>query len=279
MIYGSADISAVVCTLDSIATVQRCLSALRLAGVGEIIVVDGGSSDGTRDVAAEMADVLLEDPGKGLGVARNIGIAHTSLPMVLNCGSDNVVDEAALAIMIDTLHEEAVHGVSALTRVEGGSYLARSMNDYRAARFRPGRASVIGTPSLFLGDLLRGSPYDPHRRFSDDSELCERWRTEFGSSFAISPAEVLEIGKATIAETRSRCKIYGISDDEVYQAGVASGWDLARRYRSLMHPARVDLVEPLIRLGALRGIVRMPFLLAITSLRYAAWRRAAVRSG
>jgi len=272
---NASDVSAVVCTLESVASLRRCLTSLRQAGVGELIVVDAGSTDGTRQIAEQLADQVLCDPREGLGLARNIGIAASSGALILNCGSDNVIDPAALAGMIEHLEVTGCAGVGALTRVGDETYLSRSMNAYRRARFRPGIADVIGTPTLFRGDLLRAHPYDPRRRFSDDSELCERWATTLGATFSIADVEVLEVGKATIAELRARCRIYGVSDHEVYRAGRSMGWTVRRRMRSLTHPARVDLVEPMARLGVGEAIVRLPYLATVTTLRYAAWAATA----
>ena len=42
--------------------------------MGEIVVVDASSTDGTRQVAEQLADPVLTDDGKGHGNARNIGI-------------------------------------------------------------------------------------------------------------------------------------------------------------------------------------------------------------
>ena len=73
-----SDVSAVICTKNSIASIQACVQSLKDSGVGEIIVVDASSTDGTRVVADSLADLVLEDPGTGLGQARNIGIAASS---------------------------------------------------------------------------------------------------------------------------------------------------------------------------------------------------------
>ncbi len=91
------DVSAVVCTKNSISGIERCLTSLRVAGVDQIIVVDAHSTDGTREVANSAADIVLEDPGMGLGNARNIGIARTTQPLILNMGSDNVMPPRAAA--------------------------------------------------------------------------------------------------------------------------------------------------------------------------------------
>ena len=108
----SRDVSAVVCTRNSIASLEACLTSLRKARVGEIIVVDAHSDDGTREVADRLANIVLEDPGTGLGNARNIGIAASSRRLVLKMGSDNVMPSGQLDILITTLESHDLQGVS-----------------------------------------------------------------------------------------------------------------------------------------------------------------------
>mgnify|MGYP006278363009 CR=1 FL=1 len=274
-----ADVSAVVCTMNSASSIEACLRSLREAGVGQIIVVDASSTDGTRDIASSLADLLLDDAGSGLAQARNVGIARTTGALVLNMGSDNVITTDALEAMIHTLQVRQVQGVSARTRVVGGGYVSRAMHAWRSARFRPGPSLIIGTPTLFIGELLRANPFNPATTVSDDSELCERWATQFGARFEISEASVDERGKSTWRETRIRCRMYGRSDEEIYRHGVAAGWGWRRRWRSITHPLRVDLMLPLTVLPWSDRLRYLPYLVAFTTLRYAGWIRACRRPG
>lgn len=265
--------------MNSISGIERCLESLRAVGVGELIVVDAASTDGTRAVADRLADWVLEDPGTGLGNARNVGIAKTTLRLVLNMGSDNVMPPGELTKMIGALESTGLQGVSARTRIDGDDYASRGLNAWRAGRFRPGPASIIGTPTLFDGDLLRAHPYDASRRFSDDSELCERWARDFGARFAISDAEVLEVGKTSWDEVLVRCRMYGISDEEVFRHGREEGWSLPRQGRSLLHPLRADFVEPVTHLPVPQAVVTAPFFAAFAALRYGYWAETALRRG
>lgn len=273
--FNPSDVSAIVCTLNSIASIKQCLESLRNSGVGQLIVVDAHSTDGTREVAEQYADVFLEDPGNGLGLARNIGIEKSTGPLVLNMGSDNVISRATLEQMIQDLESHNVDGVSARTRISGNGFIARGLNAWRQGRFRPGLISIIGTPTLFNGGLLRADPFSPDAIFSDDSELCERWTARYGSTFAVSSAEVTELGKASWSEVMIRCRMYGISDHEVYTRGVKSGWDINRRLKSVTHPFRSDLLTPVRHLPPLIALTNTPFLTTFTALRYFHWVQAA----
>lgn len=268
-----ADVSAVVCTRNSIQSIAECLASLRSEGVGEIIVVDARSTDGTAAIAHEHATLVLDDDGSGLGAARNLGINSSTKTLILNMGSDNVMPAGELQKMIDLLETKDLAGVSARTRIQGSNYPARGLNAWRTGRFVPGPAKVIGTPTLFRGDLLRANLYDPTRRFSDDSELCERLTNKYGAKFAISDAEVWEIGKTSWEEVLIRCRMYGESDAEVFREGRRQGWGPVRTLQSLGHPLKADLIQPLSRMNATEAIATAPFLGAFAGLRYAFWVR------
>ncbi len=275
--FTNEDVSVVVCTKNSISGIRACLTSLREAGVGQLIVVDANSSDGTTEIAQEKADEVLQDPSLGLGTARNIGIAKTNGTLVLNMGSDNVMPTGELEKMIRYLQAGNYQGVSAQTQIVGDSYVSHGLNVWRSGRFPEGERSVIGTPTLFEGKLLRSHPYDPARRFSDDSELCERWSREFQARFAISDAICLEIGKISWNEVKIRAKMYGISDNEVFRNGSSQGWGIGRKIKSLVHPLTADFVIPAKNADVGESIKALPFLGFFTINRYAAWATSAIK--
>ncbi len=274
--FSPKDVAAVVCTMNSISGIEACLRSLRESGIEEIIVVDASSTDGTHQVANELADLVLTDPGSGLGRARNVGIEKTTKPLILNMGSDNVMPTGELQKMIGYLIDHDFQGVSAQTVIEGDDWISSGLNVWRQGRFPEGQVAVIGTPTLFLGDLLRSHPYDPSRVFSDDSELCERWARELGARFGISDAVSREVGKTSWVEVKVRCRMYGKSDAEVFSQGSQSGWSLNRKLFSLSHPLRVDLIEPLKSNPDARSVQSVTFLFAFTAMRYQAWIRNAI---
>ena len=270
--HSPRDVSAVICTRNSISSITQCLESLRLNGVGQIIVVDADSNDGTREAAQQLADLVLTDPGVGLGNARNIGIAQSTGELILNVGSDNVFPPGSLQQLLNEFDSANVQGMSTQTRIEGSDYLSAGLNAWRRGRFLPGPASVIGTPTLFSGDLLRAFPYDPTRRFSDDSELCERWATQFNARFAISAVEVLEVGKTTWPEFKTRAQMYGISDAEIFQQGShTQQWSIRRKLTSLLHPLRVDFLHPVRNIPVADAVRFTPYFLTFTAFRYQSW--------
>ncbi len=78
--WMSSDVSIVVVTWNSLATIERCLGSV--AG-HETIVVDNGSSDGTPEfVAARFPEVrLIEQDNRGMGAGNNAGMRAAREPL------------------------------------------------------------------------------------------------------------------------------------------------------------------------------------------------------
>lgn len=269
-------ISAVVCCLDSITSIEECLKSLKESNVKEIIVVDGGSTDGSLDVAKKYADILLKDEGRGLGNARNIGLRRASGRYVLHSGPDNSYKEKELLKMLNYI-DGTVMAVSSKTIVKSSGYLAKLLNIYKKARFFPGEKNSIGTPLLCFTQTMQDNPFDESQRWSDDAELCFRWKKFLGARFVITNAEVGEIGDFGFLELRTRWRMYGSSDFQVYQSQ-SPYWTWRRKIESIFYPLRNELLAPLVsrRITMIEKMRVLPFLLCITTLRYFSWLKLSI---
>jgi rSAM/selenodomain-associated transferase 2 len=90
-------LSIIIPVLDEAPHIQSCLTALtgiRRAGC-EVIVVDGGSRDGTPDLAAPLCDrVVLSDRGRAAQM--NAGAAFARSPVLLFLHADTALPQGAL---------------------------------------------------------------------------------------------------------------------------------------------------------------------------------------
>lgn len=84
--------TVVVATRNSIATIERCLLSLlpyyEQGFVGEIIVVDGRSTDGTTSVLKKFPVQVFQDSGKGVYEALEIGWRKASCELIMFLDSD-----------------------------------------------------------------------------------------------------------------------------------------------------------------------------------------------
>lgn len=269
-------ISAVVCCLNSITSIEECLKSLKESNVKEIIVVDGGSTDGSLDVAKKYADILLMDEGRGLGNARNIGLRRATGRYVLHSGPDNSYEAKELLKMLNYM-DGTVVAVSSKTIIKSAGYLGKLLNIYKKARFFPGEKDSIGTPLLCCTQTMKDNPFDESQRWSDDAELCFRWKKFLGARFFIANAEVGEIGDFGFLELRSRWRMYGSSDFQVYQSQ-SPYWTWPRKIESIFYPFRNELLAPLLsrRITMIEKMRVLPFLLCVTTIRYFSWLKLSI---
>lgn len=85
-------LSVVLITLNEAANLPRTLASVR--GMGEIIVVDSGSTDATLEIARESGAQVFTESWKGFGAQKNSAISHAAGDWVLSLDADEEVSPA-----------------------------------------------------------------------------------------------------------------------------------------------------------------------------------------
>lgn len=95
---GCPDVSVNIPTLNSSATIASCIQSVLRSSVPvrEILVLDGGSSDGTVQIAQGLGAEVIEC-GTGLLRARLLGVKNSSSEFVLMLDADQVLQPGTIA--------------------------------------------------------------------------------------------------------------------------------------------------------------------------------------
>lgn len=99
-------VSVVIPTLNSAETINKCLVSIEANNSRydhEIIVIDGGSKDGTVEIAGEHAHKILTEDTYFRGVNRNKGIKNSQGNIICFTDSDCVVPENWIDKLVDGL--------------------------------------------------------------------------------------------------------------------------------------------------------------------------------
>ncbi|MBU6366459.1 MAG: glycosyltransferase family 2 protein [Gemmatimonadetes bacterium] len=97
----SVPVSVVIPTLNEVDRLGACLRSVGWAA--EVLVVDGGSSDGTVAVAREAGVRVIEGRWATIAEQRNAGIEAATQPWVLALDADERVDATLAASIADAL--------------------------------------------------------------------------------------------------------------------------------------------------------------------------------
>ncbi len=92
---GRVKLSVVIITLNEEANIGQTLESVRplvADGAGEIIVVDSGSTDRTRQIAESMGAKVSVEPWKGYAAQKNSAIEKASGEWVLSLDADESVE-------------------------------------------------------------------------------------------------------------------------------------------------------------------------------------------
>lgn len=116
---GRWKVTVVVPTLNEEATLGQVLSDVR-PYADELLVVDGNSVDGTREVAASLGVTVHRDDGRGKGSAIRKGLAVASHPIVLFIDADGSHEPADIPKLVEPIRAGRAELVIG-SRMTGGS--------------------------------------------------------------------------------------------------------------------------------------------------------------
>jgi GT2 family glycosyltransferase len=179
-------VSVVVCSYNGGATLDECLASLGRLDYPdyEVILVDDGSTDDTRQIVARFPWVLaIHQPNQGLSEARNVGLRAASGEIVAYTDSDCYVDKDWLTCLVAQLLAGDAAGV-------GGPNFAPEDGSLAACVAAcPGQPTHVlesdqvaehipGCNMAFRREALEGiNGFDPQfRKAGDDVDVC--WRLQ-----------------------------------------------------------------------------------------------------
>jgi glycosyltransferase (TIGR04182 family) len=97
------DVCVLLPTLDEAETVGSVVDGFRDEGFENVLVIDGHSTDGTRDVAREHGARVVQQSGVGKGQAVREGLDHVDAPVVLMADADGTYRAEDAGAMLEPI--------------------------------------------------------------------------------------------------------------------------------------------------------------------------------
>jgi len=142
---SSTDISIVVPVYNEEATIGELLDNLCVQGLAEIIVVDGGSTDRTVEIASARARLIRSEMGRAAQM--NAGAAAACGEISLFLHADVRLEAGSFEQIRRAMQNPAVVGGNFDIRYEGDDWTARAFS--RVNRWRRRRGIFYGDSGIF----------------------------------------------------------------------------------------------------------------------------------
>jgi dolichol-phosphate mannosyltransferase len=113
------EVTAVIPARNEAATIAAVVEECRCYAA-TVIVVEGGSSDGTAEIAARAGAQLVRDHGTGKGAALRLAVAHVTTPICVFIDADGSHDPIDIPMLAAPIKAGAADHVTG-SRLLGGS--------------------------------------------------------------------------------------------------------------------------------------------------------------
>jgi glycosyltransferase involved in cell wall biosynthesis len=243
----TATVSIIIPALNEERMIGGCLESLAQLDFAherfEVILVDNGSTDRTREIAESFHDRLdlriLEKRGVRISALRNFGAHEARGPIVAFLDADCLAPKEWLERMVDLVPAQGAGIVGAHYLLpENSTWVGRTWHRYQEAE-KAGEVSHVPAGDLIMRreDFLRLGGFDESIQTNEDYELCERARANGMTVHAIPAIGVVHLGTAQTLRAFFRkqawhgthvVKVFlrNISGSHNWKAVLFAGWTL-----------------------------------------------------
>lgn len=152
-----------ICTLNEADNIEACLEAVRVTDPQDILVIDGGSTDGTADLARAAGARVIDAGRIGLARQRRLGYLDSPCPMTAFVDADDRLEPGWLATMVGELEEGGYAALQSLLRVPKPlNFWTAGWDSYFQEAVRPTADTImVGRPALYRTEALLGITSEP----------------------------------------------------------------------------------------------------------------------
>lgn len=178
-------VSIVMPTLNERSVIRDCLDSLLsqdYPSITEILVIDGGSTDGTRELAQSLDPrvLVIDNPGVTAAAAMNVGLAAAANDLIVRVDSHTIYLPDYVSRSVDSLHESGADWVGGPMRPVGLTSFGRAVAAVTTSRLGIGNGrfhyatEAVDAETVYLGTFDRRIVFDVGGY--DDGDL--QWAAE-----------------------------------------------------------------------------------------------------
>ena len=251
----SARVSVVIPALNEAASIERCVRSVlaQRPAPHELIVVDGGSNDGTRELARSAGALVLDNPDRIIPAALNRGLAAATGDVFLRFDAHSEMPDGYLATCLRALEEEpAAANVGGWCEVRPNGRWGRALAGALSSRLGVGNARLWRAPErnsvrreadsvpfgcFPVARLRAAGGWEQRLPVNEDYELNTRLRAAGGKVIFDPALRAVYFPRESFREITCQYWRYGF-----WKAAMLKRSPRSLRPRQLAPPALVGLV-------------------------------------
>ena len=161
MTKGNLPISVNVCTLNEEENIEGCIRCIKKNGPFELIIIDGGSTDKTIQIAEKLRAKVIKSR-KGLASQRQAGIDASYQKYIALVDADDRLDKDCLSTLLNELEENGFDAIQALNfAYKPDTYWERAMASTLVIESPlPMSTIMVGRPALYRASSIKKVGFD-----------------------------------------------------------------------------------------------------------------------
>jgi glycosyltransferase involved in cell wall biosynthesis len=214
-----SDITVILIVLNNKENIEKCIESILLQDIFDLIVIDGGSTDGTIEFLEQQKITYFNIGKTGLSHARQFGVDKVTTEFVALVDSDNILESNCLINLRSDLKNSNFVGIAAQKRSFYKDNLFGIYQEWMNSKKVnvPGKKLVIGTPSIYYANVLKSTVrYNPEIKFGDDTDLCYRLSLK-NMTVGTGSGICFEKMPKTFNEFYQKAYLYGKADLEFFK--------------------------------------------------------------
>lgn len=215
---NSSDVSVVVCTKNEEYRIEDCLKTIVNNDPGEIIVVDGESTDATIAIAKKYANKVIQSHNSNLTRDRQIGIDAAKNEYVAMIDADHRLSKGDLHSLLEDLRKYDFDIVqSQLISFENHNFWNNAEEQsWQLTHNFPGPKRMIGVaPAIFKKNIFERVQFDDNITSTiDDTDFMYRLSKVSGIRYGIGQTKIRQLHFGSFKTYIRKFKWYGMGDGE-----------------------------------------------------------------
>lgn len=211
-------VSVVVCVRNEEARIEDCLRSIVANQCEEIIVVDGGSVDGTVEIAERYATRIVRSGASNITRDRQLGVDAARNQYIAMIDADHRLRQGDIDSLLADLDKYKLDIVqSQLISHDPSNFWTRAEEEaWYLVHNRPGPRKMIGTaPAIFRKSVFQKVRFDDHITTRiDDSDFVYRLSKYPEIRIGIGDTQIRQLHFGSLRIFLHKFVWYGIGDGQ-----------------------------------------------------------------